>query len=232
MPLSWHLAVVLCNVLFSVSYRSLSGSEWVLLLVAGRRQEVTSKLQASRAESTPLMKDPHAGGEVETRLEEACFLIQWVEARFLGCSVQDVGQRAVSAAAWSLKRSRTWPHIGRCVSCARNGMRRRICRSVRRRSGSQSEMEEVGPVRGRLGCQGCGTWRSSRDDVSLCVAWAMRLSSVWKSQAVRGPPGCQAACGSLEPRAGHHVRVWRGAVRIPEVVAEGLCAAGGQEGRW
>ena len=33
--------------------------------------------------------------------------------------------------------------------------------------------------------------------------------------------------GGLKPRAsGHHVWVWCGAVRNPEVAAEGLCAAG------
>ena len=88
-------------------------------------------------------------GGVRRSLGAAGGGVQKADSRFLGRFVEDVDHHVAPAhgqtAAWSLKRSRTWPHKRHCVSWAKNGMRRRCCRAVWIRRGLvKAKSEEQG----------------------------------------------------------------------------------------
>ena len=117
---------------------------------AGRRQEVTAKSQASRAE--PSREWPtHVAGTVEAGtlwepirvwvgLKETCLLFL---SRFLRRLLEDRGHRVVSAVAipcaWADscvvgEEVEEWPHKGSRVSRA-HGMRKRCCGAVKDKVG-------------------------------------------------------------------------------------------------
>ena len=125
------------------------------------------------------------------------------QACFLGSFVGDMGDRITSSlaippqgqlAAWSQKRSRTWPHRMHCVSWSRKRMRRRCCKVVRVRSASQSRRGESVPPTSED--PALGTWCNSREIwllewhfPSRCPEYVHRTSWTSGSECVTHRPG-------------------------------------------
>ena len=163
-----------------------------------------------------------------------------MEARILG-RLEDVGRHVVSAVVVSCARA------NRCVAAeavkdlaahgalrvlGRSGMRRQCCRPVRMRSASQSKrgtraLPQATLPRGDL-------VEFGGDPVSL-DACAIRVLSVWASHSLDKKdrtaqvPRCNVVDGGLKLDPSGHIRVRCGIVGVPEAVATGWRAVGGQK---
>ena len=162
------------------------------VLEAGRRQEVTSKSQASFVEPSPLGIHTSAASRLARCGSPVRQSLGWRRPAFsVGGSPRlgplrgrhrpprcgdDCGLHGHTAVVLP-KRSTTWPHREHCVSVVRKGMPTRCCRDVRTRSASQSKEVEAGPGPCRQLGYGPLGWRTGLTKCSGCGT----------------PPGCHAA---------------------------------------
>ena len=191
--------------------------------VAGRRQEVTAKSQASGTMSFPWWIQISAG---LSRLGvHQAFFFRETKAFFLGSFVEDMGSGTMPAV------EDLGPQV-HCVSWSRNGLRRRGCNAVRARSTSQSESGEAAPPTNQAPAP--GAWCTSREIRSLhqkiqgtCIT---QVGQVAPSLLVVLAPRSILTDAAAELCFGcGHV----GVVGVSRAVAKGgVAAARGQESCW